>query len=119
MILVTVVEKKIDGYTVGQEKKGERGDSCHRYIHFNARQPRRYAFRKRRTYSPASTEREPSHLSSFSSHYYLSTFGPGPRRAPGIGNERSIVPVGALSDGKRGEVRGRGWRRTRNEKESE
>lgn len=55
----------------------------------------------------------------FPPHYYLSTFGPGPRRAPGIGNERSIVPVGALSDGKRGEVRGRGWRRTRNEKESE
>lgn len=25
MILVTVVEKKIDGYTVGQGKKGERG----------------------------------------------------------------------------------------------
>lgn len=40
------------------------------------------------------------------SHYYLSTFGwVRVAPAPGIGNERSTVLVGALSDGKRDEVR--------------
>lgn len=55
----------------------------------------------------ATTPREPSHLSSFS-RIIISLLSAGSASRTGIGNERSIVPVGALSDGKRGEVRGWG-----------
>lgn len=100
MILVTV-EKKIDGYAVREGRGGGRRLSP---IYTFQHSKRVVTLQ---THVFATTPREPSHLSSFS-RIIISLFSAGSASRTGIGNERSIVPVGALSDGKRGEVRGWG-----------
>lgn len=100
MILVTV-EKKIDGYAVREGREGGRRLSP---IYTFQHSKRVVTLQ---THVFATTPREPSHLSSFS-RIIISLLSAGSASRTGIGNERSIVPVGALSDGKRGEVRGWG-----------
>lgn len=100
MILVTV-EKKIDGYAVREGRGGGRRLSP---IYTFQHSKRVVTLQ---THVFATTPREPSHLSSFS-RIIISLLSAGSASRTGIGNERSIVPVGALSDGKRGEVRGWG-----------